>query len=515
MDTYMVDGDNAQSPLTSIPLEVLLQVTSHLTTPEYGSLRRTCKAIEASLFNAFSREFFTKRQFMLTEFSLQALVDISKSRLSTSMKHVILGLERPYSNSFSHITRPSGNQTDPDLQQNGLLQEYVGHMVLISTGQDVEMLAEAFSNLGNLDRIEIRDFYSRTRRRDYPNIEWKSYGVSTFEQITGSQLERPRRTHIFGSRSDELPERLSRIFLNTLRALGKADARPKHFEVILRETSLHDHAFIIPKYTEHLVQPVLANLRTLFLDINCDSPVVRVEADNQPRQCPSYLLRIFLSKVTDLEYLRLNFHSYPRDSSNDFLLWLAMQVPTPTPNGPSRTLYPNAPLPVEFHNLQQLDIGMTAINPELMVEIVRKYRATLRSISFHKVSLWQTEPVQRGEKVDLWGEFFAKLSKLYLNLSRVNMSFLSQVLLGPERIQQIQFEGSRVPAIRKWAGTDIQSGLRDFISEIKVDRSGDVDSENSESDDSDSELSDSFPPRNPSRFFPRGISRARARNPVV
>lgn len=82
------------SRLLSIPLEVLLSITSNLPTPDYCSLRSTCKHVETQLHNAFSREFFTKRQFMISEFSLQSFIDISKSRYSTCLTHVIIGTER-------------------------------------------------------------------------------------------------------------------------------------------------------------------------------------------------------------------------------------------------------------------------------------------------------------------------------------------------------------------------------------------------------------------------------------
>jgi hypothetical protein len=176
MEAQTVAGDSSRPRLVSIPLEVLLQITSNLTTPEYGNLRCTCKHIEATLFNSFSREFFSKRQFMFTEFSLQALVDISKSRLALCLTHVIFGLERP---SLKNFTPPTSHMaTNPQsnfrVKNNRLLQEYIDHMSLINTGQDVEMLAEAFSNLANLETIGMRDFNSRSRNRDYPNTEWKS-----------------------------------------------------------------------------------------------------------------------------------------------------------------------------------------------------------------------------------------------------------------------------------------------------------------------------------------------------
>lgn len=46
-----------------MPVELLQLVTRHLTTPEYGYLRRTCKCLEGNLDVAFTREFFKKKQF--------------------------------------------------------------------------------------------------------------------------------------------------------------------------------------------------------------------------------------------------------------------------------------------------------------------------------------------------------------------------------------------------------------------------------------------------------------------
>ena len=84
----------------TLPLEVLLNITRHLPTPDYCNVRLASKYFEEQLLNAFSKEYFTKRQFMITEFSLQALIDISKSRFSSCLTHIILGLEKP---SFSQI----------------------------------------------------------------------------------------------------------------------------------------------------------------------------------------------------------------------------------------------------------------------------------------------------------------------------------------------------------------------------------------------------------------------------
>lgn len=44
----------------------------------------------------------------------------------------------------------------------------------MNSGQDVDMLTEAFSNLEHLDTVGMRDFNSRTRYRDSPRNEWRS-----------------------------------------------------------------------------------------------------------------------------------------------------------------------------------------------------------------------------------------------------------------------------------------------------------------------------------------------------
>jgi F-box associated protein len=81
------------SPFNKLPLELLLRTTNHLSTTDICSFRLTCRAIEISLFNSFAREFFTKKQFMLTYSSLQVLVEISKSRMGDCLQHVIIGLD--------------------------------------------------------------------------------------------------------------------------------------------------------------------------------------------------------------------------------------------------------------------------------------------------------------------------------------------------------------------------------------------------------------------------------------
>ena len=260
---------------------------------------------------------------------------------------------------------------------------------------------------------------------------------------------------------------LSRIFLGLLRALGKAHAQPKHFHVILRESSLHDHAFNLPKYVEPIIQKVLANLRTLFLDLNSDFPPTQVDIGNVPKGCSSYLLRKFLSRVFLLEHLRLNFRFYEEGEANDLLLWLSKPVPAIASNITSGTSRLEPPQPIDLTKLRQLDIGMIVIESQILLAIIRKYRASLRTISFHKVSLSEAPSTLSVDSVNLWAKFFDQLSKLGLNLTAINLSFISQ---GNEHIQSITFKDSSNPNSKIWAGTDLQSGLRDFTNDMIVSR---------------------------------------------
>lgn len=66
--------------LLRLPPELMLRISTHLTTHELACFRLTCKQVETNLFESFAREFFTKRQFMLEEISLQALVGIANHK---------------------------------------------------------------------------------------------------------------------------------------------------------------------------------------------------------------------------------------------------------------------------------------------------------------------------------------------------------------------------------------------------------------------------------------------------
>jgi len=60
------------------------------------------------------------------------------------------------------------------------------------------------------------------------------------------------------------------------------------------------------------------------------------------------------------------------------------------------------------------------------------------------------------------------MQKLNLNLAGVNFSDISQDMRGEPRLPEVTFKDSKHPERLKWAGTDIQSGLRDFIDRVML-----------------------------------------------
>lgn len=139
-----------------LPQELIVRVSSFLTTVDLGHFRRSCKQIEASLFESFAKEFFSKRQFMVEEISLQALLDIADHPiLSHKLKEVIISCHK-----FEKGT---------DLLRAVYSAGHVERNVLIATGQARDMLKEAFSKLPNLRTVGLRDYDGAGRVRDGPD----------------------------------------------------------------------------------------------------------------------------------------------------------------------------------------------------------------------------------------------------------------------------------------------------------------------------------------------------------
>jgi len=141
-----------------------VRITKFVATTDFGNVRLTCRVLEQALFHFFSHEFFRKKQFMVSTFSLRTLIDISKHpTLSPFLTHVIIATDR-----LSNYM-PVGL---PEAKEKARHHHDADYTFLVESGLLRDMLAEALGNLRNLETIDIRDFNSRSRNRDGLNTEW-------------------------------------------------------------------------------------------------------------------------------------------------------------------------------------------------------------------------------------------------------------------------------------------------------------------------------------------------------
>lgn len=380
--------------LLQLPPELLLRVSAHLTTPELGHFRQSCKHVEAALFDSFAREFFTKRQFMIEHVSLQALVGIANHpTLSRWLSDLIIGL---------HAFRP-----DPDYMESTSQEQYragqVSRDVLLDTGQARDMLVEAFSKLPNLRTVGLRDYDARGRSRDGEDARWRSYGwsygVNQDSAATFAHFSRPRSLTI-ASPESTLPL--------VLYALGRAHAKPENIDVFLRKhCKLMPSSFnVVDGYMATSVVPVLAGLKRLMLTValgahdTFGAPWLSYDENSMTDAS----LKRFLHHTPQLRTLRLNFHP-EQFLATRFLEWLGKPASVAAP----ATSLVNLPIsPVSLSHLTGLDLGMLNVAPLTLLNVITKFN--LLSVNLWKVTLHCKNSNELYEEPDRWACFFHDLS---------------------------------------------------------------------------------------------------------
>jgi hypothetical protein len=379
-------GDTQEQPkvtLDSLPTEIIIRIAFPLTTPELGALRRTCRKIEAALFNDFAKEFFRMKQFMLTEPSLQCLVDISNHpKLKTCLEHVIIGMDK-----FGPIAHSVAAHMTP-AQKQFYFKMRADHDSFLILGQDKDMLTRAFRNLPNLRTVRLVDAHrwnSARRPRDGPSAHWRSYGNKMIQDETNVDIGAADHT---GNHPPPITQfavgmthgmYAARAFLNILHALGIANARPENLEIFFRDWgglshALSDTAFRIPTYSETAVVPVLAGLKTCLLTVNPQHRHNAGEPDDTVRDD----FRRFLEFSSNIEHLRLNFPlmrgAWQPVSPLEFFKWLA--------DGDIKIL----------PKLTRLDFGMVTFDASLLLRCLAKFKNSLTTVSLWKVKLSQGLP---------------------------------------------------------------------------------------------------------------------------
>jgi hypothetical protein len=394
--------------LLALPAELLLQVSSYLTTMDLCSLRRSCKDVEGTLRHSFTREFFTKRQFMLEEISLQALVDISLHPVySKSLQEVIISLH-----SIQHTIPP--HLYDELLHQHG----HLAQDVLISTGQARDMLVAALSRLPNLQSINLRDYNARGRLRDGDRASWKSYGW-TYDGRVGDLAQ-----HGF-NRAGSAEGLYATAFGLVLHALGLANSTPERFEVFFRHgcddgVGLPLHGLrVLNGPLAGAVKRVLQGLKVLMLTLAGPDSSIKELLNVRPSDIErlAHPLRRLLENTPNLEKLRLNF-SPDQVCVQAYLEWFA------------------TPASVTWSNLTCLDIGMICLKESLLTNVIAKFNLT-------ELNLWKITLISTHED-GVYSPWIALLQALTIS-SKLNARTMKKMTIGYPNIESSGRPGSLVP----------------------------------------------------------------------
>ncbi|KAH4194007.1 hypothetical protein HBI37_071610 [Parastagonospora nodorum] len=442
--------------LLTIPLELLVAISSFLTTPDLGALRLTCKQVEKSLYEWFSKEFFTKKQFMLTYKSLQAFVDISKhSSFSKMLSHVIIATD-------VYADKPLRFR---DKEAAALYtQGFQDQTTLLNTGVDREMLTEAFMNLKNLQTVGIRDFNNHERARDGKNASWSSWGSPTVHRETGIALQFTER---FPHSPQNTVEFLARVFQNLIYSLGKANQTPAELEVLLRHHSLPDSAFDVPEFLYPSLGPVLAGLKKLLLRVETSSERTHhTHTIGTASETVSVrLLRRFLGLTSNLEHLRLNLPRHEHEFKEQFLKWLALPASTPTAEPDFFD-----PPPVSLSCLTKLELGQFQTYPNTILDVVQRLTPTLRRLELWKITLKDVYLARNHDsKPNFWKSFFTKLLKMpNLELDYLKVGMLRQDHMFVQFTDHGTEKGSAGHKVKQYTGKKMEEFLKELTEDVFV-----------------------------------------------
>ncbi|TLD05968.1 uncharacterized protein PgNI_09038 [Pyricularia grisea] len=444
--------------LSDMPTEILCQISRQLSTTDLGNLRLTNKRYEAAIFKPFMREFFSKKQFMFTEPSLQALIDISlHPQFGKEIKHLVLALDF-FQSGFADFAQSEDQKVE-------YLMGLCAQRAFLSSGTARDMLATAVQNLPSLQVIDIRDFRSQTRTRD--RGEFSSYGALTVEQSTGLEL-RMTPGHGADYFALSLP---STVFSTVVQVIGSQGI---DIETVIRnhQWGLTDTAFSISEFNRARTIAALQRMKKLHLclDMNRDSFTSHTAQDPTDVEARRWMakshLQTFLSYTTNLQWLRLNFPKSPDfNIHRSFLCWVGL----PIQYGLTTFAAP----------LKRLDIGHVRLRSEDYLALFRKFKGTLEALSIWNSCIEMTTQ-DASDKVNKWGQLFKRLAEL---------PHLREVVIGRIRTDWMGFidivanNGEKGGISVEYRGDDA-SGFLKRLAERTVPQWPASDSE-PESDDSD------------------------------
>ncbi|KAI6784881.1 uncharacterized protein J7T54_007975 [Emericellopsis cladophorae] len=418
-------------PIKAIPVEILLTITQYLTTPELCSLRLSCKVIEDSIWNSFTEEFFSSKQFMLSPFSLHALIRISQSRLADKIRCLQIGTDQilPLEPNRADMTSAS---LDRYLQVNNL---YAAQVMLLRTGKQVKLLAQAMRNLPNLVKVVVRDFNSANKRRrcSVNTSIRRSYGATTSE-MAGAEVSIGAWS--IWANTDNFT---ATVFYSVLSALGEAEVSVKAIEHLSKGKSMNDDSFALDLTISPEILPVLRGFQMFHVSLTLRGDTAPLWASSDPtdpniKQDNFYHYRhfmAFLQHMPNLRSLRINVHNGDSAEASSLLKWLSLPILAKDPHANLNSLPPGLPSPVNLEKLEALSLGFITAEPKSLFSVIAKFAPRLRKLELWKVSLpllpRPPTPSPGDPKTSAWEPFIKRLITIpHLHLEEIMIGCMQE-----------------------------------------------------------------------------------------
>lgn len=404
-----MDDVKDQGKISVIPVELWTRITRQLDTHSLCNLRSTCRVVEHRTRGSFAKTFFTKKQFMITTPSLQALVDISRHEtFSQTLRHVCFGTDNY---SLTHF----GEQVNDAVRAG-----FVDQFWLISTALWRGMVVDALRRLPNLLSIHMRDYNSPTKYRDGPGAVWRSCGAVTAEEKTGKEISMTNSLDTVNA-----IRLVDTLFQNILLAMVEADVRPINFELTLKAGGVSDYVL----YVQPQLRPVLEGFTKLHLDLNN-----RTWQSNRHLSPRGNGLKQFIAACPNLTSLRINFQRSSEVTAR-FYSWLAGEVADDDED--------SIP-PPELRYLKRLELGMCDLHESIPDALLARFESTLESITFWRIRLYHTDSRLTTEE-NLWAKFLEHRSGTATKLREIVLGNLRQRQGGNLYDNSVYFASSSDP----------------------------------------------------------------------